>query len=70
MLFERIERELADGEPWAGRPINRAEWGEQIRDCWEIDTRRTQELKHSEISLANRHRRSWLPLLKLVSQKP
>ncbi|ARV57423.1 hypothetical protein BZZ01_01170 [Nostocales cyanobacterium HT-58-2] len=34
-MFERIERELADGEPWSAFSINRMEWGGETRDCWE-----------------------------------
>jgi hypothetical protein len=36
MWFERIEREISDGEPWAEFSINRMEWGGETHDCWEV----------------------------------
>lgn len=38
MWFERIEREISDGESWGEFSINRMEWGGEKRDCWELNS--------------------------------
>ena len=38
MWFERIEREISDGEPWAQSSINRMEWGGEKGDRWEVNS--------------------------------
>lgn len=38
MWFERIEREISDGEPWAEFLVNRMEWGGETRDCCEVNS--------------------------------
>ncbi len=42
MLFQRIERELAEGEAWEALSLNRLEWERQKHDCWEVESRRQQ----------------------------
>jgi hypothetical protein len=42
MLFQRIERELAEGEAWEALSLNRLEWEPQEHDCWEVESRRQQ----------------------------
>ncbi|MBR8836456.1 MAG: hypothetical protein DSM106950_21165 [Stigonema ocellatum SAG 48.90 = DSM 106950] len=36
-MFEQMERELTDGEPWSPYSLHRMEWSDHRRDCWEIE---------------------------------
>jgi len=74
MFFERIERELTDGEPWSAFPVNRMDWSDQKRDCWEVENRQKHTSTHRPltanlISWRNWAFWKWLPSGKQGFQK-
>ncbi len=59
MFFERIERELTDGEPWSAFPVNRMEWSDQHRDYWEIENTQKPTSTHKPLRTNLRFWRNW-----------
>lgn len=42
MLFSQVEREMTKDQPWVISSINWIEQDSEVRDCWEIKTKRHQ----------------------------
>ena len=59
MFFERIERELTDGEPWSAFPVNRMEWSNQHRDYWEMEKTQKPTSTHKPLRTNLRFWRNW-----------
>ncbi len=59
MFFERIERELTDGEPWSPFPVNRMESSEQKRDRWEVENREQHISTHRPLTANLIFWRNW-----------
>ncbi|BAZ21237.1 hypothetical protein NIES4073_21150 [Kalymmatonema gypsitolerans NIES-4073] len=69
MWFERIEREISDGEPWAEFSINRMEWGGEKRDCWELNSSSEKQLSKRWFRIQNFKFLQNLPWVKTQSRQ-
>ena len=59
MLFERIERELADGEFWDSLSMNRIEYASERLDTWEIKSIEKQTYRQRFLMPNFRFWRNW-----------
>lgn len=76
MLFQRIERELADGEPWDFLSVNRMEWGSERQDYETIKSREKPTFDHGLLMPNFRFWQNWafwkrlFPVKQVVQNNP